>query len=60
MSESPFYNVHQLATRLSVSRATVWRWTADGSFPSPIKLGPNTTRWRGEDVEAWMANRATA
>lgn len=46
-----------IATRLGVSRITVWRWTDAGRFPRAVKLGPNCTRWRRHDVEAWEAQR---
>lgn len=41
-----------VAKRYSVSRATVWRWAAEGYFPKPIKVGPRATRWRWADLEA--------
>lgn len=37
-----------------LSPATVWRKVRAGVFPAPIKLGPNTTVWRVEDVRAWI------
>jgi prophage regulatory protein len=37
---------------LPVSPATIWRWVAEGKFPKPFKLGPNTTVWDIEQVEA--------
>lgn len=45
----------QLAERYSVNRATIWRWRKTRNFPAPVQLGPNTTRWRTVDVEAWEA-----
>ena len=24
-------------------------------FPAPIQVGPNTVRWRAEDIEKWAA-----
>ncbi|BCB07215.1 hypothetical protein HHSLTHF2_11050 [Vreelandella venusta] len=47
----------QAATRYSVSRNTVWRWAKDGSFPKPVQLSPQCTRWRLEDLKAWEANQ---
>ena len=44
-------SVEQIAFRFSVSAATVWRWTRDGRFPKPIKVGGRSTRWRRADVE---------
>jgi len=38
-----------------VSHATLWRWVKKGTFPRPLKCGPNTTVWRKADVLAWVA-----
>jgi predicted DNA-binding transcriptional regulator AlpA len=37
----------------------VWRWVAEGRFPPPFKLGPNTTVWDLDQVEAHLARQAT-
>ena len=41
----------QLAELFNVSRATIWRWTASGILPQPIKLSPGCTRWRLDQIE---------
>ncbi len=33
-----------------VSRSTWWAGCKSGRFPKPVKLGPNTTAWRVEDI----------
>ena len=38
-----------------LSAATIYRKTAAGEFPQPIKLGTRCTRWRAADVRAWIA-----
>lgn len=35
-----------------VSRSAWWAGCKAGRFPSPVKLGPNTTTWRVEDIRA--------
>lgn len=47
-----FISDHKVAAMFGVSKATVWRWASTGLLPKPIKLGPNTTRWRIADLEA--------
>lgn len=42
---------------IEVSRATLWRWVAEGKFPAPVKLSEGITAWRSSDVEAWMASK---
>ena len=44
--------------RLPVSPATLWRWVKEGKFPAPFKLGPNTTVWDVDQVEAHLAQQA--
>ncbi len=44
--------------KLPVSPATVWRWVAEGRFVKPFKLGPNTTAWDLDQVEAHLAQQA--
>jgi prophage regulatory protein len=44
--------------RLPVCPATIWRWVAEGKFPAPFKLGPNTTVWDLDLVEAHLAQQA--
>lgn len=55
-----YLSVKQLAARYSASVPTIWRWARETDFPSPVKLGPNVTRWRLEDVEKWEAGREVA
>ncbi len=49
-----------LAIRYKVSRVTPWRWAKKGTFPSPVKLGPNCTRWKLSSIEAWEASKGAA
>lgn len=55
-----FLTVQQVCAMFNISRATVWRWVSTGHLPAPVKLGPNTTRWRAADVEAFLASRGAA
>ena len=43
---------------LPVSPATWWRWVSQGKAPAPFKLGPNTTCWDLNQVEAFIAKQA--
>ena len=40
-----------------LSRSTIYRWSSNGSFPKPTKLGPRAVGWREEQIEAWIADR---
>ncbi len=44
-----------------LSRATIYRLIAAGSFPKPVHVTPRCSRWRSDEVAAWSAaqvNRA--
>lgn len=45
--------------RYPVAAGTIWRWVKLGKFPAPVQLGPQTTAWKVEDLEAWDANKRT-
>ncbi len=63
LQDSRIIRTTELAARLGVNRATLWRWQKSGHFPNPIVLGQGATRpvcgWRENDVAAWIANRPT-
>lgn len=41
---------------IPVSRSSWWAGVKSGRYPKPIKLGPRTTAWRIEDIDALIAN----
>ncbi|HSL83584.1 MAG TPA: AlpA family phage regulatory protein [Thermoanaerobaculia bacterium] len=43
-----------------VSAASIYRWVASGTFPAPMKLGPNATGWLESEVVAWLQSRERA
>lgn len=49
-----------LAKTLSVSESTIWRWTTEGKFPKPIRLGTKTTVWDLDEVETFIAKQRAA
>jgi excisionase family DNA binding protein len=51
--------VQEVASRLGVSTATVWRMLKDDEFIEPVMLG-KLTRWRVRDFNAWVAARQNA
>lgn len=41
---------------IPVSRSSWWAAVREHRFPQPVKLGPRTTAWRAEDINALIAN----
>lgn len=46
--------------KLGVSSATLHRRIHDGSFPPPLRLGPNSVGWRESTVEEIIDGYQTA
>ena len=58
-SENLYLTVAQVAKRFGISTDTVWRWTRDGEFPIPWRMGPNTTGWKLSEVLDFEAKLTT-
>lgn len=44
----------QLLPFLPFGKTTLFKWSGDGRFPSPVKLSSTITCWKNEDVHAWI------
>lgn len=51
------YSPEQLAEKLSVPLATIYRWNYLGSGPLPLHVGRHV-RYRPKDVNDWLEERA--
>jgi predicted DNA-binding transcriptional regulator AlpA len=40
----------------TLSGPSLWRRVKDGTFPPPLKIGPNRVAWLRSDVDKWKAN----
>jgi len=43
--------------KVSISKSTLDRWVAQGTFPSPLKLGDYAVGWRWSDIQKWIKDR---
>jgi len=60
MEHLKLLTVKDLAQILNVNERTCWRLAAEseaghGDFPRPLRIGPQTIRWRLSDVQAYLA-----
>ena len=46
--------IKEVLARLSISRSSFLEGCRTGRFPQPIKLGPRTTVWKAEDIDAFI------
>lgn len=43
-----------VARELKISRATTYRYVAEGYLPAPLRIGPGVLRWRPQDIDAFL------
>nr|WP_321272805.1 AlpA family phage regulatory protein [Alcaligenes faecalis] len=48
-----FYRMRDVLRMTALSRSTLYRRIADGTFPAPVSLGGAAKGWRRADLEAW-------
>jgi prophage regulatory protein len=58
--QRPYIRVHEILAIVPFSAATIWRKSANGTFPKPIKLSERVTAWSRKDVESWLTEKETA
>ncbi len=59
MSEVDFFlpelmTVREVARCLAISVRSVWRWTAKGILPAPVRHSRRSTRWRRRDIGDYL------
>ena len=60
VSTEAMLRVPDVLNRVGVSRRTLCRWCADGTFPEALRLGANSIGWPRRVVDEWLANRPSA
>ena len=48
--------IKEVLARLSISRSSFLEGCRTGRYPKPIKIGPRTTVWKSEDIDAFIEN----
>ena len=52
LPQSGFLRLPAILELIPIGKSTWWAGVKTGRFPKPVKLGPNTTAWRVEDINA--------
>ncbi|TWG90258.1 AlpA family transcriptional regulator [Mesorhizobium sp. J18] len=42
--------------RTGLSRSTIYRKMAEGTFPAQLKISTNGAGWRESDIDRWVAD----
>jgi len=48
--------IAQVLERVPLSKAQLYRRMAEGTFPRPRRLGPNSEAWVESELDAWIAS----
>ena len=48
--------IKEVLVRLSISRSSFLDGCRTGRFPQPLKIGPRTTVWKSEEIDAFIEN----
>jgi len=58
LPSSALMNVREISLLSGKSAATLWRDVKNKRLAAPIKLGPNSTRWRVDSVRRFLEGGA--
>jgi prophage regulatory protein len=45
-----------ILARTGLSRSTIYRKIAEGSFPAQLKISTNGSGWHESDIDRWIAD----
>jgi prophage regulatory protein len=54
MAEKMIWRLPDVTYNTGLGRSSIYRKTADGEFPKPIKLGPRAVGWISDEVLQWI------
>ncbi|WP_206952370.1 helix-turn-helix transcriptional regulator [Trinickia acidisoli] len=49
--------IGQVASKVNLSQATIYRMIVEGAFPRPFPFGVGGTAWSEGDIDAWLQAR---
>ena len=41
--------------RVGISRSSIYKFIAAGTFPKPVQLGPRSVGWLETEIDEWIA-----
>lgn len=50
----------QLRAQINLSKSSIYKMVADGTFPAPVKLGKRAVGWLAAEIENWVTTRIAA
>jgi len=59
-TEKSILRLPAVMAKTGYKRSTVYKSIKDGTFPEPIKLGPQSVGWLASEIDAWIDARIKA
>lgn len=50
LPQTGFVRLTQILEVIPIGKSTWWAGVKSGKYPSPVKLGPNTSAWTAESI----------
>jgi prophage regulatory protein len=47
----------EVKAHTGLSRSSLYRRIAEGTFPAPVKIGARASAWSSAEIERWKADR---
>ena len=51
--EGTLMNIKQVSELIGLSRSTIYKRVAEGTFPHPLRIGARSVRWMIDDISTW-------
>ncbi len=56
MSGERLLDLKGITAKTTLSRSKIYAMLNEGLFPQPLRLGPQTVRWRESTIDSWIEN----
>jgi prophage regulatory protein len=57
LAQERINRLHDLKSRLGLSKTTIYKMISNGDFPKAIQLTERSVGWKESDIQAWIASR---
>ena len=57
---SQLLSIKDVCAKVGVCRTTIYARMAERKFPTPLKIGDKTVRWRADEIDAFIDRLSAA
>ncbi|MFN5745554.1 MAG: helix-turn-helix transcriptional regulator [Methylococcaceae bacterium] len=57
LAERKMLRLKQVASRIGLSKSSIYQRIQEGSFPAPVALGKRAVGWDSTEIDAWIEER---